>query len=87
VCFDITDEQSFDMMKDWVEELRRNVGEGNIVIAIACTKADLEGQRVGIWTFLLDLDFISLIKMRSGSSVIEKLGSPWERYSHSCCVL
>lgn len=47
VCFDITDEQSFEMMKDWVEELKKNVPEGKLVIAIACTKADLDAQRVG----------------------------------------
>lgn len=62
MCFDITDEQSFDMMKDWVEELRRNVGEGNIVIAIACTKADLEGQRVRIWPPFFDPCSLFLIQ-------------------------
>lgn len=38
VCFDIMDEESFQKMKDWVEELRTNVPEGKLVLAIACTK-------------------------------------------------
>mmetsp|Transcript_1210 Transcript_1210/g.1587 ORF Transcript_1210/g.1587 Transcript_1210/m.1587 type:complete len:220 (-) Transcript_1210:351-1010(-) len=46
VCFDITDEESFSKMKDWVQELKSNVPEGKLVIAIACNKTDLEGQRV-----------------------------------------
>lgn len=48
VCFDITDEQSFEMMKDWVEELKKNVPEGKLILAIACTKADLDARRVGL---------------------------------------
>ena len=35
VCFDVTDEQTFATMKDWVEELRTNVTDRNLVIAIA----------------------------------------------------
>jgi len=46
VCFDITDEDSFITMKSWVEELKQNVTNANLVLAIACTKADLESQRV-----------------------------------------
>lgn len=38
VCFDIMDEDSFQKMKDWVEELRTNIPEGKIVLAIACNK-------------------------------------------------
>lgn len=38
VCFDIMDEESFQKMKDWVEELRTNVPAGKLVLAIACTK-------------------------------------------------
>ncbi|CAM9579318.1 unnamed protein product [Laminaria digitata] len=38
VCFDIMDEESFQKMKDWVHELRTNVPEGKLVLAIACTK-------------------------------------------------
>mmetsp|Transcript_28682 Transcript_28682/g.88686 ORF Transcript_28682/g.88686 Transcript_28682/m.88686 type:complete len:217 (-) Transcript_28682:87-737(-) len=46
VCFDVTDEQTFATMKDWVEELRTNVTDRNLVIAIACTKADLDQRQV-----------------------------------------
>mmetsp|Transcript_1147 Transcript_1147/g.3422 ORF Transcript_1147/g.3422 Transcript_1147/m.3422 type:complete len:215 (+) Transcript_1147:218-862(+) len=46
VCFDVTDEATFATMKDWVEELRSNVVDRNLVIAIACTKADLENRQV-----------------------------------------
>lgn len=33
-------------MKDWVEELKTNVVDKNLVIAIACNKADLETRQV-----------------------------------------
>lgn len=46
VCFDITDESSFNTMKDWVEELKTNVAEKNLVLAIACNKGDLADERV-----------------------------------------
>jgi GTPase SAR1 family protein len=37
VCCDVTDEDSFTRMKDWVQEVTSNVPSG-IVIAIACNK-------------------------------------------------
>lgn len=46
VCFDITNEDSFTKMKDWVEELKQNVPPEQLIIAIACTKSDLESERV-----------------------------------------
>jgi Ras-related protein Rab-22 len=46
VCFDITNEDSFTKMKDWVEELKQNVAPEQLVLAIACNKADLESLRV-----------------------------------------
>jgi GTPase SAR1 family protein len=46
VCFDITNEDSFAKMKDWVEELKQNVSAEQLVLAIACNKADLESSRV-----------------------------------------
>ena len=46
VCFDITNEQSFTIMKKWVEELKQNVSSEQFVLAIACNKADLESSRV-----------------------------------------
>lgn len=46
VCFDITNEDSFTKMKDWVEELKQNVSAEQLVLAIACNKADLESSRV-----------------------------------------
>ena len=33
-------------MKDWVEELKTNVVDKNLVIAIACNKADLDTRQV-----------------------------------------
>ena len=33
-------------MKDWVEELKTNVAEKNLVLAIACNKGDLADERV-----------------------------------------
>ncbi|CAM9221804.1 unnamed protein product [Choristocarpus tenellus] len=46
VCFDIMDEESFQKMKDWVEELRTNVAQSQLVLAIACNKTDMESKRV-----------------------------------------
>lgn len=46
VCFDITHEESFTKMKDWVEELKQNVADENFILAIACNKCDLEEKRV-----------------------------------------
>jgi len=41
VCYDVTDPQSFTVMREWLDELHRNVPAGSIVIAIAATKTDL----------------------------------------------
>lgn len=57
VCFDIMDEESFQKMKDWVEELRTNVPEGKLVLAIACNKVIHSGygiaNRACFQTFLV----------------------------------
>ena len=46
LVFAITDEASFDKLKDWVRELQTNVEEP-LVLAIACNKADMaESRRV-----------------------------------------
>jgi GTPase SAR1 family protein len=41
VCCDVTDEDSFTRMKDWVQEVTSNVPSG-IVIAIACNKVSAQ---------------------------------------------
>ena len=48
ICFDITNQESFNKMMDWVEELRRHMDSGaqDLVLAIACNKCDLESERV-----------------------------------------
>ncbi|KAG5185853.1 P-loop containing nucleoside triphosphate hydrolase protein, partial [Tribonema minus] len=48
VCCDITDEESFDKMKDWVEEIKMNVpvGQQGLAIVLALNKTDLEERRV-----------------------------------------
>ena len=45
LVFSITDESSFEKLKEWVRELQNNVEEP-LVLAIACNKADLADQRV-----------------------------------------
>jgi len=45
LVFSITDEASFEKLKEWVRELQSNVDEP-LVLAIACNKADLADQRV-----------------------------------------
>ncbi|KAL3859847.1 hypothetical protein ACJMK2_010037 [Sinanodonta woodiana] len=44
VVYDVTREPSFDSVKDWVKELKRN-GVSDMVIAIAGNKCDLEDLR------------------------------------------
>ena len=46
VVFDITTEDSFHKMKDWVEELKQHQVAESIILAIACNKCDLEENRV-----------------------------------------
>lgn len=65
VCFDIMDEESFQKMKDWVEELRTNVPEGRLVLAIACTKVHRvsvyfvsQRLRVVLLTYILETRYI-----------------------------
>lgn len=41
VCYDVTSQKSYKIMKEWLDELHRNVPAGSIVIAIAGTKTDL----------------------------------------------
>ena len=45
LVFSITDENSFEKLKEWVSELQNNVDDP-LVLAIACNKADLTDQRV-----------------------------------------
>jgi len=45
LVFSMTDEGSFEKLKEWVRELQNNVDEP-LVLAIACNKADLADQRV-----------------------------------------
>lgn len=44
VVFDLTDVESFNKLKEWVRELKANV-EHDLVLAIACNKADLAQER------------------------------------------
>ncbi|MEY2798808.1 MAG: hypothetical protein RIS22_1074 [Actinomycetota bacterium] len=44
IVYDITRANTFDVLKNWVEELRSK-GPKDIAIAIAGNKADLEGHR------------------------------------------
>jgi len=44
IVFDITSEESFTHLHQWVDELRKNSDE-EIVLAIACNKSDLSAQR------------------------------------------
>eukprot|EP00002_Diphylleia_rotans_P040132 TRINITY_DN9459_c0_g1_i1.p1 TRINITY_DN9459_c0_g1~~TRINITY_DN9459_c0_g1_i1.p1 ORF type:complete len:133 (-),score=23.19 TRINITY_DN9459_c0_g1_i1:339-737(-) len=44
LVFDITNEESFEKLKDWVKEIRSNVDE-SIVFAIAANKVDLKAHK------------------------------------------
>ena len=48
VCCDITSEESFFRLKNWVEEIRLNCvdSDDGPIVALACNKSDLEPQRV-----------------------------------------
>lgn len=41
LCYDVTSEKSYRVMRDWLDELHRTIPAGQIVIAIAPTKYDL----------------------------------------------
>ena len=50
LVFSITDESSFEKLKEWVRELKINhPADEPLVLAIACNKADLADQRVVSW--------------------------------------
>ena len=50
LVFSITDESSFEKLKEWVRELKLNhPPDEPLVLAIACNKADLADQRVVPW--------------------------------------
>merc|ERR1711998_132019 len=44
LVFDITSEDSFQCLQQWIDELKNN-GDENIILAIACNKCDLSAQR------------------------------------------
>ena len=49
VCFDVGDEASFAKMKDWIDELKKNVPDDSLVLAIASNKADkVDEERVRV---------------------------------------
>lgn len=41
VCYDVASRRSYKVMKEWLDELLKNVSAGTMVIAIAATKSDL----------------------------------------------
>jgi len=50
LVFSVTDEGSFDKLKEWVRELKINHPvDGPLVLAIACNKSDLSEQRAVSW--------------------------------------
>jgi len=50
LVFSITDEASFEKLKEWVRELKINhPSDEPLELAIACNKADLSDQRVVAW--------------------------------------
>ena len=44
--YDITNERSFETMKNWVSELKTLTQAGSIVIAVAANKCDMEEERM-----------------------------------------
>lgn len=47
ICFDITNEDSFTKLMDWVEELKNpeSPAPHDLILAVVCNKCDLESQR------------------------------------------
>mmetsp|Transcript_8718 Transcript_8718/g.18279 ORF Transcript_8718/g.18279 Transcript_8718/m.18279 type:complete len:319 (+) Transcript_8718:98-1054(+) len=41
VCYDVGSKQSFEVMREWLDEIRRKTSDGDIIIAIAALKTDL----------------------------------------------
>lgn len=66
VCYDVTSRRSFDVMREWLEELHKNVPAGSIVLAIAATKNDLI-------QFTDDSD--SMVPAKEGEELASALGA------------
>lgn len=45
VCCDITSEETFIKMKEWILEIQSNASLDDLCIALSCNKSDLEDQR------------------------------------------
>jgi small GTP-binding protein len=41
ICYDVSSRKSFEVMKQWLEEVQRNIPAGSIVICICACKSDL----------------------------------------------
>lgn len=46
LCYDVSSRHSFDVMKQWLEEVQRNIPAGSIVICICACKADLPQRAI-----------------------------------------
>jgi len=46
ICFDVTNEESFTQMKDWVAELTQQFRPEDLVLAVAGTKLDMQSGRM-----------------------------------------
>jgi len=65
VCYEVTSRRSFDVMKEWLEELHRNVPAGSIVLFIAANKSDL----------IPSSDKSSLVSPKEGEDLAAEMGA------------
>ena len=68
VCYEVTSRRSFDVMKEWLEELHRNVPAGSIVLFIAANKSDL----------IPSSDKSSLVSPKEGEDLAAEMGTEME---------
>mmetsp|Transcript_9647 Transcript_9647/g.14185 ORF Transcript_9647/g.14185 Transcript_9647/m.14185 type:complete len:368 (-) Transcript_9647:141-1244(-) len=46
LCYDVSSRHSFEVCKEWLEEVHRNITAGTIVLCICATKSDLQAHSV-----------------------------------------
>ena len=46
ICYDVTDERSFESVHYWIQEMKKNINKSKFVIAIAANKIDAVGVKL-----------------------------------------
>ncbi len=46
LVYDVTDESSFEKIKDWIEQIKSNIGEEEITLVLIANKCDIEERTI-----------------------------------------